>query len=105
MLDRRPTRQIRLYDCFLFNQSLFLVITTGLDIYYIIFRFERIDFLLQRKMQFGHILETFENFNKRKTLVGPQVIPRSISTVKFSINEHHFSATILLRLVGLVTEE
>ena len=28
-----------------------------------------------------------------------------ISTVKFSINEHHFSATISLRLVGLVTEE
>ena len=28
-------------------------------------------------MHFGQILETFENFNKRKTLVGPQVIPRS----------------------------
>ena len=60
-------------------ESLFLVITTGFDIYYIIFRFESGDFLLQRKMQFGHILETFENFNKRKTLVGPQVIPRSLA--------------------------
>ena len=41
--------------------------------------FESGDFLLQRKMQFGHILETFKNFNKRKTLVGPQVIPLRVS--------------------------
>ena len=45
----------------------------------IIFRFESGDFLLRRKIQFGYVLETFENYNKRKTLVGPQVIPRSLA--------------------------
>ena len=64
---------------YIINQSLFVVITTGFDIYYIIFRFESGDFLLQRKIQFGYVLETFENYNKRKTLVGPQVIPRSLA--------------------------
>ena len=71
----------KFFSCrhFVNNQSLFVVITTGFDIYYIIFRFESGDFVVQRKIQFGYILETFENFNKRKTLVGPQVIPRSLA--------------------------
>ena len=50
-----------------FNQSLLVVITTGFDNYYIIFRFKSGDFSLQRKMQFGHILESFENSIKRKS--------------------------------------
>ena len=66
------------------NQSLFVVITTGFDIYYISFRFESGDFLLRRKMQFELILETFENSDL--------ILKIQISTVKFSINEHHFSA-------------
>ena len=45
-----------------------LSFSTGFDIYYIIVRFEIGDFVLQRKMQFWHILETFVNFIKRKNV-------------------------------------
>ena len=47
--------------------------------------------MVQRKIQFGYILETFENFNKRKTLVGPQVIPRSIFKSFENVPKLHFS--------------
>ena len=52
--------------------------------------FKVVIFLLQRKMQFWHILETFENFIKRKTLVGPQVIPRSFGIPR-NFHLQHYS--------------
>ena len=50
--------------------SIFIISSSGLKVAI---------FCCREKIQFGYVLETFENYNKRKTLVGPQVIPRSLA--------------------------